>query len=144
MGNAVNIVGTLALSLTVAFAGTVTPLLLAPSLAVIGFGQGLGVSPLIALVLRGVPERYSGAASGALETVVQFGQAVGVAVLGSLLFVILGGREVGLSAEPDALAGGFVQALWLNVGLAVLAILLVPVLLAGVRATADRTGTAEG
>lgn len=84
-----------------------------PSLAVIGFGQGLGVSPLFGTVLNGVPAEHAGAAGGVLETAAQLGMSLGVTVLG-LIFA------AGRSAFGAALLG--------NLGLAVAALLLLPLL----------------
>ncbi|WP_220447582.1 hypothetical protein [Nonomuraea diastatica] len=56
LGYAINAAGTLALLVTAWAAGTgATGWILLPALAVIGFGEGLGVSPLIGTVLTGVP-----------------------------------------------------------------------------------------
>ena len=67
---------------------------LAPSLALMGMGQGLVMSPLIRVVLSEVPPEVAGAGSGVLTTTQQTSLALGVAVLGTL-FVTL--------ASPDHL-----------------------------------------
>ncbi|MEU5190165.1 MFS transporter [Streptomyces klenkii] len=63
---------------------------LLPSLLVAGLGFGLTVTPLVTLILAKVPARHAGSASGTLTTVQQFGSAVGIAVLGTLFFGMLG------------------------------------------------------
>lgn len=61
----------------------------APMLAVYGFGVGLATAQLPGLVLRDVPEERSGQASGTETTAQQIGSALGVAVLGTVLFSFL-------------------------------------------------------
>ncbi|MFI8930503.1 MFS transporter [Streptomyces sp. NPDC053474] len=81
-GYALNATGTLALlAATAATARPATAVLLG-CLAVIGLGQGLGVSPLFATALRAVPAPLAGAASGVLETAAQLGMALGVTLTG--------------------------------------------------------------
>jgi EmrB/QacA subfamily drug resistance transporter len=71
-----------------------SPLQLLPSLALMGAGQGLVMSPLVRVVLSEVPPEVAGAGSGVLTTTQQTSLALGVAVLGSV-FVTL--------ASPDRL-----------------------------------------
>jgi len=59
--------------------------------AVVGAGNGLAVPALIGAVLAGVNSRQAGAAAGVLTTSQQFASAVGIAVLGTVFFVALGG-----------------------------------------------------
>jgi MFS family permease len=58
-------------------------LALAPSLAVMGFGQGWIMPPLIRVVLSEVPVASAGVGSGVLTTTQQVALAVGVATLGT-------------------------------------------------------------
>jgi EmrB/QacA subfamily drug resistance transporter len=60
--------------------------LLAPGLVLVGAGMGLGITPLVSIVLGRVDPQRAGAASGALSTVQQLGNALGVAVTGVLFF----------------------------------------------------------
>jgi EmrB/QacA subfamily drug resistance transporter len=64
-----------------------------PPLAVFGLGLGLTVAPLTDFVLAGIPEHAAGSASGLQATTIQVGNAVGVAVLGSIFFSLLTGRQ---------------------------------------------------
>ncbi len=66
-------------------------------LAVLGGGMGLTSPVLTARVLAQVSPEDNGAGSGVLNAVVQFGGAAGVAVLGTLFF-LLGGRDGAASA----------------------------------------------
>jgi EmrB/QacA subfamily drug resistance transporter len=61
-------------------------------LAMVPFGAGMGtaVPPLIHLVLRAVPPADAGAASGTLVTAQQLGNALGVAMVGTVFFSELG------------------------------------------------------
>ncbi|SDQ60187.1 drug resistance transporter, EmrB/QacA subfamily [Curtobacterium sp. UNCCL20] len=57
-----------------------------PCLFVYGFGVGLATAQLTSVVLRDVPVERSGEASGAQSTARQIGSALGIAVLGTVLF----------------------------------------------------------
>ncbi len=59
---------------------------LAPGLLLVGTGMGLLITPLVGLVLADVGPRWAGAASGALSTVQNTGNAVGVAAVGAVYF----------------------------------------------------------
>jgi EmrB/QacA subfamily drug resistance transporter len=100
------------LAASVADVGTSGPIgLLAPALLLIGAGMGLVITPLTATVLAGLEPHRAGAASGALATMQQVGNALGVAVTGVLFF--------------GALDGGFAHAF--EISLAELAVLCVAV-----------------
>ncbi|HEX6954916.1 MAG TPA: MFS transporter, partial [Agromyces sp.] len=58
-------------------------------LFVYGFGVGLATAQLTNVVLREVPVARSGEASGTQSTARQLGSALGIAVLGTLLFTTL-------------------------------------------------------
>ncbi|WP_369810800.1 MFS transporter [Isoptericola sp. b408] len=57
-----------------------------PFLVVYGFGVGLATAQLTGVVLADVPVRVSGAASGTQSTARQVGSALGIAILGTILF----------------------------------------------------------
>ncbi|GLZ39216.1 MFS transporter [Actinokineospora sp. NBRC 105648] len=59
---------------------------LAPALLVCGLGMGLIMSQLTARTLAGVPARLAGAGSGVLNTAVQIGSALGVALIGIVFY----------------------------------------------------------
>ena len=82
--------------------GSFSPLLI---VAIIPFGGGMGlaVPTLINLVLRTVPAGDAGAASGMLVTAQQVGNALGVAIVGTIFFAELGSGSGGL-AYGDAFA----------------------------------------
>ncbi|KQS08334.1 multidrug transporter [Curtobacterium sp. Leaf183] len=61
-----------------------------PCLFVYGFGVGLATAQLTGVVLQDVPVERSGEASGAQSTARQIGSALGIAVLGTVLFTSTG------------------------------------------------------
>ncbi|WP_410217302.1 MFS transporter [Paracoccus sp. (in: a-proteobacteria)] len=85
-------------------------LTLAGPLAVNGFGMGLAISPLFQLVLRDVPGRIAGAATGSMQALQQVGAAIGIAVASSLFFVHL--RAAGDYAASLSHALGYQMAVF--------------------------------
>ncbi len=75
----------------------------APVLFVAGLGLGLFIAPLTTLVLAGIQGREAGSASGVLSSVQQVGGALGVAVIGVVLFGLVGGGAAG--SARDATTG---------------------------------------
>ncbi|MEA2449026.1 MAG: hypothetical protein QOG63_958 [Thermoleophilaceae bacterium] len=63
---------------------------LAAPLAVAGFGMGMVFVPMFDVILAGVEPRQLGSASGLLETIQQLGMSLGIAVVGTVLFGVLG------------------------------------------------------
>ena len=97
---------------TVAVAGTGGSVAaLVPALLLVGTGMGLVITPLTSTVLASLEPQRAGAAAGALATMQQVGNAIGVAVTGVLFF--------------GALDGGYAHAFELS--LAQLAVLCVAV-----------------
>ncbi|RJL22129.1 MFS transporter [Bailinhaonella thermotolerans] len=126
LGYAVNAAGTLALLVTAWAAGpALTGWLMVPALTVIGFGEGLGVSPLTRTALSQVPAEDAGAAGGVLGTANELGMSLGVSVLGLVFFTALGSHD----AAPGAYTGAFTIALVGNLALALTALALLPPLL---------------
>ncbi|QXJ22634.1 MFS transporter [Actinomadura graeca] len=92
VGTAMVIVGLAAALLTVHAAGPdVSGLVLLPSLAFAGVGSGLAIAPNTNLVLAAVPIRDAGAAGGVVNTAQRVGAALGVALVGVVLFGSLSG-----------------------------------------------------
>lgn len=60
--------------------------LMAPGLALVGAGQGLAITPLTASVLSYATSDNAGAVSGALSTMQQVGNALGVAITGVVFY----------------------------------------------------------
>ena len=65
-------------------------LLLVPPLFIYGLGVGFATAQLTSVVLSEVPREVSGLASGTNSMLRQVGSALGIAILGSVLFVSLG------------------------------------------------------
>ncbi|EXJ51375.1 DHA2 family efflux MFS transporter permease subunit [Microbacterium sp. MRS-1] len=87
-GLVAEIVGVVAAGLVVgADAGTQSAwLLLLPALFVYGFGVGLATAQLTGVILQDVPVELSGQGSGTQSTARQVGSALGIAILGTVLF----------------------------------------------------------
>ncbi len=64
---------------------------LAPGLVLTGAGMGLGITPLTTTVMGYADPQRAGALAGALSTMQQVGNAVGVAVTGVICFGAIGG-----------------------------------------------------
>lgn len=89
---------------------------LALSLGLCGLGMGLVVAPLLNFVLQGTPPSRVGAASGLVSALNPLGQALGVAILGTL-FYGFGGSEAGTAALSRTLwviAGLLAFVSWLS------------------------------
>lgn len=71
---------------------------LVPALFVYGFGVGLATAQLTGVILQDVPVQLSGQGSGTQSTSRQVGSALGVAILGTVLFTTTGAA---LSASLD-------------------------------------------
>jgi EmrB/QacA subfamily drug resistance transporter len=99
--------------------------MLIPSLLLVGFGQGLLVTPLFNTILGGVPHRDIGSASGMLSTMQQVGGAFGVALVGILFAAVLVHFRGAGAAEVEAHARGFAAASGCAglIGLVILALL---------------------
>jgi EmrB/QacA subfamily drug resistance transporter len=69
--------------------GSIIPLI--PGLAVIGAGMGLLIVPLTTTIMGGVGSEQAGAVSGALSTMQNVGNSIGVAVTGVIFFGAVGG-----------------------------------------------------
>ncbi|WP_436845120.1 MFS transporter [Streptomyces cinerochromogenes] len=88
-----------------------SPLALAPGLALCGVGQGLELPLYFRFLLAAIPDRLAGAGSGLAATLQQSCLAVGVATLGSLFLALVPGpgmREalaVVLAVQAAGLAG---------------------------------------
>ena len=87
LGMALEAVGIIITSLLVS--PTVSGFTLALPLFVYGIGVGLATAQLTSIVLSDVPPERSGLASGANSTLRQVGSALGIAILGTVLFTSL-------------------------------------------------------
>lgn len=104
LGSGAVIVGIAGVVVTVRLAGTaVTGFELLPSLLVAGLGSGLVISPNVDIVLSAVPWQQAGSASGVLNAAQRLGNALGVAVVGLVLFGALaqGAQGAATEATPE-------------------------------------------
>jgi EmrB/QacA subfamily drug resistance transporter len=84
----------------------------AAPLAVTGFGMGMIFMPMFDIVLAGVEPHQLGSASGLLESIQQLGMSIGIAVVGTVLFNV-----VGAGHGPGAFVGATDHALLVCIGL---------------------------
>jgi predicted MFS family arabinose efflux permease len=87
---------------------------LAPGLLLVGAGMGLVLAPLATTILQSLDAERAGAASGALTTMQNVGNALGVAITGVIFF--------------GALHGGYGHAFELAVGELAVTLVLVAIL----------------
>ena len=100
LGLLIEILGMLGLLLTLHWAGLgLTPWQLVPALAVTGVGQAMVMAPFFDIVLAGVEPEETGSASGTLTAVQQLGGALGVALIGTVFFDLLG--DAPMAADFD-------------------------------------------
>ncbi|UKY50151.1 MFS transporter [Streptomyces inhibens] len=107
-GSLIQGTGLIALALTV-YAGWpgISVAGLAPSMAVLGLGQGMVLPVLLRIVLSELPVAQAGVGGGVMITTQQSGLALGVATLGTLFLALLpavGVREALLTALLSQLA----------------------------------------
>jgi EmrB/QacA subfamily drug resistance transporter len=76
---------------------------LAPSLFIVGLGNGLGSTPLVGTVIAGLAPEEAGAGAGVVTTTLQVGNALGVAIIGLIFFAFVGKAAPG-AAYADAFA----------------------------------------
>ncbi len=120
LGIVLEVVGVGGLGLTVA--PDTSAWTLAPLLAVYGIGVGLATAQITNVVLADVPVASSGEASGIQSTARQVGSAMGIAVLGTVLFTGLSGAtRTGLTGAglPAATVDGITAAVSNSAGAAI-------------------------
>ncbi|MGV8886139.1 MAG: MFS transporter [Microbacteriaceae bacterium] len=84
-----------------------------PCLFIYGFGVGLATAQLTGVVLQDVPVQQSGQGSGTQSTARQIGSALGIAILGTVLFTSVGGvldAKLDARGVPDAARTQIVNA----------------------------------
>jgi EmrB/QacA subfamily drug resistance transporter len=93
---------------------------LVPCLFVYGFGVGLATAQLTGVVLKDVPVEQSGQGSGTQSTSRQVGSALGIAILGTILFSSVGGiLDAKLSDLPESVRTPIVNAVVESSGTAI-------------------------
>jgi EmrB/QacA subfamily drug resistance transporter len=97
---------------------------LAGPLFLAGLGNGMTIAPNQDFVLAAVPRQEAGTASGVLGTAQRIGTALGIAIIGTVLFGTLH-IQPGPAAVPAAFTHSAQLALLTNLGFVVLALILV-------------------
>jgi EmrB/QacA subfamily drug resistance transporter len=97
---------------------------LLPAMILIGLGAGLGFPSLMTLAMSGVDERDSGLASGLVNTSVQVGGAVGLAILATLATDRTEGLVTDGEPVAEALNSGYHFAYLVGAGLVLGAIVI--------------------
>lgn len=99
LGMGLEAIGIIATSLLITV--DVSGVVLAVPLFVYGIGVGFATAQLTSIVLSDIPPERSGLASGANSTMRQVGSALGIAILGTVLFTSLGsGVRDNLASVP--------------------------------------------
>jgi EmrB/QacA subfamily drug resistance transporter len=98
---------------------------LAAPLSVAGVGAGLFLAPNVGFIVATVDPGDAGAASGVISTVQRVGSALGIAIIGTVLFSTLHIHSAGRSAVAVAFGHSATLAMTVSVGLSVAALLLV-------------------
>ena len=88
-------------------------MILMPTMLVVAAVQGFIMTPLLNVVLGALPESHAGMAGGSIATMQQVGNALGIAVIGLVLFAAASGGAVG-SLQPTEAIAGFGQAVLLE------------------------------
>lgn len=102
VGFALMAAGVVVMLATVRAIGTgIEPVHLLPGLAVAGTGMGLAMPSLFDFILGDVPGRMAGSASGVVNTTMQLGNALGIALVGALFFGLV---TAGAGTATDAAA----------------------------------------
>jgi len=127
-GMALEAIGILAVTLLLS-AGMDARILLAP-LFVYGVGVGFATAQLTSIALSDIPPERSGLGSGTNSTVRQIGSALGIAILGTVLFTVLANQTAANLAKipglPVAAQDAIVKAIDASAGQALTAFRLDP------------------
>jgi MFS family permease len=123
-GGAISLLGNAALALILAATDHVSTWGLLAPLLVNGVGMGLFIVPVFDTIIAAVTDAETGSASGVLNAVQQLGGAIGVAVLGTIFFTVLG---------HEGFAAALRHTMWWDVVGLALMLLLTPLLPARAR-----------
>ncbi len=108
LGMALEAIGIIVTSLLISV--DVTGIALAIPLFVYGIGVGFATAQLTSIVLSDIPAERSGLASGANSTMRQVGSAMGIAILGTVLFVnLVSGTSANITAAVPRMAPACVE-----------------------------------
>ena len=103
LGMSLEAIGIIVTSLLISV--NVSGLALALPLFVYGIGVGFATAQLTSIVLSDIPAERSGLASGANSTMRQVGSAMGIAILGTVLFVnLVSGTSANITTSVPGMA----------------------------------------
>ncbi|HWF74205.1 MAG TPA: MFS transporter [Solirubrobacteraceae bacterium] len=142
-GAGLMVLGSVAVIIAVRSAGSgLSTLDLVPGMLICGFGVGTVAPSLVSVALAEVRGAEAGAASGLIGSANQVGSAIGVATMGAIFFALLpkGGVLHPAHDYITALSG----AMWYELGVFALSLVLALLLPAAVAPAAAGAGTAEG
>jgi EmrB/QacA subfamily drug resistance transporter len=106
---------------------------LLPSMVLLGLGAGLSFPSLMTLSMSGATPSESGLASGLVNTTLQVGGALGLAVLATLSTTRTSDLLASGSSHASALTGGYHLAWVVSASIAAAALIVAVVVLKGVR-----------
>jgi predicted MFS family arabinose efflux permease len=123
LGGVLLVLGVAGMILTLTLQGTaLSGWALLPVLLIGGAGFGLIIGPLTTLILAGVAPERAAAASGVLATAQQVGGALGIAVVGALLFGRVEAAASGVLPQAELFSQATAAALGFNLGAFALAL----------------------
>jgi EmrB/QacA subfamily drug resistance transporter len=105
-----------------------------PSMILLGTGAGLAFPSLTTLAMSGATQSDAGLASGLINTSLQVGGSLGLAVLATLATTRTEGLSAGGDSLASALLGGYHLAFWIGTGLLLVALTVAVVVLQPERA----------
>jgi EmrB/QacA subfamily drug resistance transporter len=100
-----------------------------PTLILLGIGIGVSFPSLMTLAMSGATPADAGLASGLVNTTVQIGGALGLAVLATLAATRAAALQTGGQALPQALTGGYRLAFAVAAGLVLVALVITVLML---------------
>ncbi|MGW0215652.1 MFS transporter [Micromonospora chokoriensis] len=125
LGLLVMIVGVLFIRFTIGRHATdLTSWDLVPSIAISGLGMGIMIGLLFDISLADVEPEESGTGGGVLTAVQQLGFGIGVALIGTIVFGVVGSNTASAQASREAFTEGILRGLTVVIGLLALSFVL--------------------
>jgi EmrB/QacA subfamily drug resistance transporter len=114
-----------------------------PAMVLLGIGAGLSFPSVMSLAMSGVPREEAGLASGLVNTTLQVGGAIGLAVLATMSTNRTNDLLAEGSSQAVALTEGFKLAFLIGAGIAVLAIAVAATVLQSPATVAEAEPTGD-
>jgi hypothetical protein len=114
-----------------------------PSMVLLGTGAGLSFPSLTVLAMSGATRSDAGLASGLINTSLQVGGSLGLAVLATLATTRTEGLRAGGDSLGSALTGGYHLAFWIGAGLLLFAVAVAVVVLQHETAVAEEAAAED-